>query len=126
MTARKAPSVGYKRPPTHSQFKKGTSGNPKGRPKGAKNLHTIFEREGARTVAVKVGDKTRKAPKQEILIRQIFDRALQGDLASARLALVWLAAGPVANTPPDEPERPLTDAERNAMIILAARLGAKE
>jgi hypothetical protein len=28
--------VGYKRPPQHSKFKPGQSGNPKGRPKGAK------------------------------------------------------------------------------------------
>ncbi|MFZ3585531.1 DUF5681 domain-containing protein, partial [Loktanella sp. DJP18] len=30
-------SVGYAKPPESSRFKKGKSGNPKGRPKGAKS-----------------------------------------------------------------------------------------
>jgi hypothetical protein len=35
-------AVGYGRPPPHSRFKKGQSGNPWGRPPGAKNLKTVL------------------------------------------------------------------------------------
>ena len=35
-------AVGYGRPPVAKQFKPGTSGNPKGRPTGAKNLKTLI------------------------------------------------------------------------------------
>jgi Family of unknown function (DUF5681) len=35
--------VGYGRPPRHSRFKPGQSGNPKGRPKGSKSLKTLLE-----------------------------------------------------------------------------------
>jgi len=33
--------VGYGRPPAHTRFKAGKSGNPKGRPKGARGLNTL-------------------------------------------------------------------------------------
>ena len=32
--------VGYRKPPVHTRFKPGQSGNPKGRPKGPRNLAT--------------------------------------------------------------------------------------
>ncbi|WP_345821102.1 DUF5681 domain-containing protein [Methylobacterium fujisawaense] len=36
--------VGYRKPPRHTQFKPGTSGNRRGRPRRSKNIDTLFER----------------------------------------------------------------------------------
>ena len=47
------PSVGYKKPPKHTQFKKGQSGNPKGRARGNKNFKTVWRDAMAQQVTIK-------------------------------------------------------------------------
>ena len=46
-------SVGYKNPPKHTQFKKGQSGNPKGRVRGDKNFKTVWRDAMAQQVTIK-------------------------------------------------------------------------
>ena len=47
------PKAGYKRPPKATQFQKGRSGNPNGRPKGAKSLYDLMLEDGRQRVRVK-------------------------------------------------------------------------
>jgi Family of unknown function (DUF5681) len=56
--------VGYKRPPQHSKFKPGQSGNPKGRPKGALNLETDLTQELSEKIAIREGERSLKLSKQ--------------------------------------------------------------
>jgi Family of unknown function (DUF5681) len=44
MTASKDYKVGYGRPPEHSRFKRGQSGNPRGRPRKHRNFRTVLRR----------------------------------------------------------------------------------
>ena len=71
--------VGYKRPPTHSRFKPGQSGNPKGRAKGSQNLRTIFDKIMREQVTVREGGKLRKISKAEAILRSLVLGAMRGD-----------------------------------------------
>ena len=71
--------VGYKKTPLGTRFKKGQSGNPKGRPKGSKNLKTILKEVINEKVPVREDGKTRKITKLEAIIKQVVNKASTGD-----------------------------------------------
>ncbi len=80
--ARKDPpkyEVGFKRPPVQHRFPPGKSGNPKGRPKGRRNLGTILDDELAARLRVREGGRTRRRTKAEIIIKGQVNGAVQGD-----------------------------------------------
>jgi hypothetical protein len=74
--------VGYKRPPEHSRFKPGQSGNPSGRPKGSQNLRTIFEKILKEEVSLREGNEVKKITKAEAVMRGLVVGALKGDQRS--------------------------------------------
>lgn len=77
--------TGYCKPPTHTQFKPGFSGNKKGRPKGSKsNINDLLSKELNAKVVLKDGTKI---PKDLALIKQLSNKALSGDLSSIKLVL---------------------------------------
>jgi hypothetical protein len=80
-------SVGYGKPPESTRFKPGQSGNPKGRPKGSKNLTTLFSEELGRSVILKENGKTRRVPKAEAIVKQVINKALGADAKSTIIVL---------------------------------------
>ena len=80
-------AVGYGRPPVASQFKPGTSGNLKGRPKGAKNLKSLIREAMIASIPIQEGEKTRRVTRLEgVVLRQI-QSALKGNDKSAMAVL---------------------------------------
>jgi len=75
-------AVGYKRPPVHSRFKPGQSGNPSGRAKGSQNLKTLFNKILKEEVSLREGSDIRKVSKAEALMRGLVIGALKGDTRS--------------------------------------------
>ena len=82
--------VGFAKPPRETQFKKGRSGNPKGRPAGSRNMRTIVADELAQPIIVTEGGRQRKMPTAQVVIRQCVQKALKGDLR-AIIALAEMA-----------------------------------
>ena len=77
--------VGYKKPPQYTQFKPGQSGNPRGRPKGTKNLKTDLLEELGEKVVIREGERSRSVSKQRAVVKSIVARTLKGDARAAAL-----------------------------------------
>ena len=80
-------SVGYGKPPVHSRFKKGQSGNPKGRPKGERNRATILNSILNERVVVTDNGTRKHITKQEAVYKQLVNKAASGDFRAAQLLL---------------------------------------
>jgi hypothetical protein len=79
--------VGYKKPPEHTRFQPGQSGNMKGRPKKAATVTEIVSRQLRRTVTVNDGHKTRKIPLVDAILMTHIGKAAKGDHRSTALVL---------------------------------------
>jgi hypothetical protein len=76
--------VGYKNPPLHSQFKKGQSGNPRGRRK--KEGPTILESlqaELKKSITVTEDGKSRRVTKLDVMIMQMVQRGMKGEIKAS-------------------------------------------
>ena len=73
--------IGFGRPPKATQFKKGTSGNKTGRPKGAKNFATLFEQEmNQKVVVASENGERRTITISQAVVKQLHNKAARGDL----------------------------------------------
>jgi hypothetical protein len=78
--------VGYRKPPRHSQFKKGQSGNPSGRRKRPGSIEEAIEAEAGKmiTFTTPSGKRGRISP-ERATIRGLVHKAAKGDIRAARL-----------------------------------------
>jgi hypothetical protein len=80
-------AVGYGRPPQHTRFKTGHSGNPKGRPKGTNNLKTDLMEELSERISMSEGGKPKKLSKQRALLKSLAAKAIKGDARAMNILL---------------------------------------
>ena len=82
--------VGKGSPPKHTQFPKGKSGNPKGRPKDSKNLSTIIGEAAQDQVTATIAGKPRKISKVQATAMQLATKAASGDPRAMGQLLDWV------------------------------------
>ena len=82
-----AGAVGYKHPPREHQFRRGQSGNPSGRPKGARNFKSELREELSEVVTVRDGERDIQVSKQRALIKSLVAAAIDGNQRAAASVL---------------------------------------
>jgi hypothetical protein len=119
--------VGYGKPPRHTRFVQGRSGNPRGRPPGAKNLKTLLNKALNELVIVTENGGRRKVSKREAIVTQLVNRSAKADYRAIQILLGMLRdieghAEPGAADPDT-----FTEADAQIIQRIRARLrGAKE
>ena len=127
--------VGYRRPPKHSQFKKGICANPKGRGKRATpKLGDIVENVLHAEMKFQKRGRTKKTTRLEFALKTLINSAVKGDTKSAAMILIMRAHArkhgnlgakqiiEVENWLPDYPGE--TGADRTARMRAAQALAA--
>lgn len=104
--------VGYGKPPKHSRFRPGQSGNSRGRPRGSLNISTMLRRALCERVVVREKGKLRTFTKLDAAFRDAATKAAKGDpkslqqlLAALRLFAQELAVNEESKTQDEADER---------------------
>ena len=113
--------VGFGKPPRHTQFKKGQSGNPRGRPSGSKNLSTLVIEALNELVVVAENGGRRKITKRQAIITQLVNQSAKADWRATKLLLDILQAIE-ARTEPVAAETSFDAADERVIEQLRARL----
>ena len=108
--------TGYKRPPRAHQFKPGKSGNPAGRPKGARSLSEEVRAALRRKIPITEGGRKRMISVLEAALRRLVEQAVaKGDRQAIREILT------LADTYGVEAGRAALSSEDDALLAAAIR-----
>jgi hypothetical protein len=110
--------VGYKHPPRAHQFQPGQSGNPAGRPKGARSLKADLRDELAEVIPFGDGNRAVELSKQRVLIKKLVGAAIEGD-ARAVATVLSITLRALGDEECEEPEEAPED--REILQVFASR-----
>jgi uncharacterized protein DUF5681 len=113
--------VGYGKPPVHTRFRKGQSGNPKGRPRGRKNLSSLLNDALNGWVIVVENGRRKKITKREAIITQLVNKSAAADLKATQLVIALLQEVE-AQADVSAEETALTEADHEIISRIRERL----
>ena len=112
--------VGYGRPPVATQFRQGVSGNPRGRPKGARNFATVVAATLGERISITENGRRKRITKLDAAVKQLVNRAASGDARSLQL-LLGLVQAIEARPAPSDPQQP-SEADREVIRDVLRRM----
>jgi len=118
--------VGYRNPPHHTQFKKGQSGNPRGRPCGSKNLKTLVNEVLNELVTITENSRRRKITKREAIVREVVNCSARPDLRAVKIVFDLLRDIEGQTEPASAETYAFTAADEEVIEQLKARLLRKK
>jgi hypothetical protein len=113
--------VGYGKPPKSGQFRPGTSGNPRGRPKGSLDFKTYVQEMLSRKVTITEGGKRRRVSALEATLMRLAEKGLKGD-TQAIAKILSLASEMAAELQAKQESRALVQADEDILVRFAASL----
>jgi hypothetical protein len=120
-------TVGYGKPPKANQFRKGRTGNPRGKRKGDENTISAFRRQVLKRVKIKDGETLRTITVAEAVILKNFDAAMHKDpIAMGNIFRLAEESGEfVDRTDAKQVGRPFAVPEKATMEEFLAAFGRK-
>ena len=117
--------VGYGKPPRDTRFKRGQSGNPRGRPPGAKNLSSLLNEALNELVVVTENGGRKRISKRRAAFKQLVNDAAKGEWRALKL-LVDILQDIERRSEPQTEESSFSLADEKVIAQLKARLHGKE
>jgi hypothetical protein len=114
--------AGYCRPPEHPRFRKGRSGNSRGRPPGTLNISTLLTRILRRRVVVTENGKRKTCTQLEVSLQQVANKAASGDLKALQLLARLVGSAEERAISTASPTTEIDEADEMVILEILKRL----
>jgi hypothetical protein len=113
-------AAAYRKPPLHTRFKKGQSGNPRGRPK--KNLAALLAAALNEKVKATVDGKRKQVTKREAVITQLVNKSASAELRATKMLIEMMRDIEKKADPAPAEKSPFSPTDKEVVQQLIARL----